>query len=45
MASSVTSKAEKSEPEVSKLTDTVGYEAGSIASRTIIDRKAASVAV
>jgi quercetin dioxygenase-like cupin family protein len=45
MASSVKRKAERSEIAVSKLTDAVNYEAGSIASKTIIDRKAASVAV
>ena len=32
-------------PETSKLTDLVNYEEGSIASRTIIDKKSASVTV
>ena len=45
MASIVDREAEKSETTVSKLTDAVDYEAGSIASKTIIDKKGATVAV
>jgi quercetin dioxygenase-like cupin family protein len=45
MESNVKRKAEKFEPEVSKLADLVEYDAGSIASRTIIDKKSTAVAV
>lgn len=44
MASSVKRTTER-EIAVNKLKDEVNYEAGSIASKTIIDRKAATVAV